>query len=364
MKNNKIIFILSMMIFVGALSAFLFFSVKHSQQTPQLVLNDSPDQQIEYWTCSMHPQVHKQVVGKCPICGMELIPVYQQDVGKIVVEKAIKEHLGFNSQPTAYRHLVRVIRLSGRVSHDYELYSLQQEYLSVLSSLDGLKKSSSEEIIERQDALLKATKLRLNLLGISNEQIKILEQEGKPDESLIYPEQGRVWIQADIYQQDIDKIKPGQLVKAKIKGYTQGFEGQVYSVEKVLNVQTRSALARIEIKDRENILKHEVYAELTLEIHLGDRLSIPYTSLIDTGTRKVVYIDLGEGRYQLTQVKTGIDAQGYVEVLDGLKQGDMVVTEGNFLLDSQTTLTGGQSLLYGAGEAVKETPKAQPVHRH
>jgi len=82
--------------------------------------------------------------------------------------------------------------------------------------------------------------------------------------------------------------------------------------------------------------------------------------LIDTGTRKVVYLDLGNGRYKIQQIKTGFEADGYFQVLSGLKEGDMVVTDGNFLLDSQSTLTGGQSLLYGAAEEVKDKPK----HKH
>lgn len=365
MKKNKFFFLLGGLVLLGILGS-LFWLVKSkplSQRQPSLIKSEvESSQQIEYWTCSMHPQVRKDGPGKCPICGMELIPVYRQDAGKIVVEKGTGERLGIRSQPVAYRALVKLIRLPGRVSHDYELYTLQQEYLSVLSSLDRLKPSASKEVIERQEALLKATKGRLNLLGISDEQIQHLEQEGKPDESFIYPEQGRAWIQADVYEQDIDKLKPGQTVQAKIKGYEEEFRGEVYGVEKVLSIQTRSARARIEILDPENKLKHEVYADLTLEIDLGNRLSIPYSSLIDTGTRKVVYLDLGEGRYQLTQVKTGMEAQGYVEVLEGLKENDLVVTDGNFLLDSQTTLTGGQSLLYGAGEEIKET--SPPAHRH
>ena len=364
MKKNKIYFMLAVLIVSGALLSFFLLRSRHAPQVREPTTNDSSNQEIEYWTCSMHPQVHKDAAGKCPICGMELIPVYPQDAGKIVVEKVARERLGIKSQPAENRHLKKIIRLPGRVSHDYELYSLQQEYLSVLSTLNRLRQSASSEIIERQEALLKATKLRLNLLGISAAAVKTLEQEGKPDESFIYPEQGRAWIQADIYQQDINIVQPDQLVKAKIKGYTQEFEGKVFSIEKVLSAQTRSALARIEIKDPENILKHEVYADLTLEIHLGNRLSIPYTSLIDTGTRKVVYVDLGDGRYRLVQVKTGIDTQEYVEILEGLREGDPVVTEGNFLLDSQTTLMGGQSLLYGAGEEVKEKPETRPAHRH
>jgi Cu(I)/Ag(I) efflux system membrane fusion protein len=111
-----------------------------------------------------------------------------------------------------------------------------------------------------------------------------------------------------------------------------------------------------------------MYADLEIKINLGKHLSIPGTSLIDTGTRIVAYLDLGDGRYKMQEVKTGFSADGYVQILDGLKAGDMVVTDGNFMLDSQATLTGGQSLLYGAAEEVetqeKPTPTTNIKHRH
>jgi multidrug efflux pump subunit AcrA (membrane-fusion protein) len=101
-------------------------------------------------------------------------------------------------------------------------------------------------------------------------------------------------------------------------------------------------------------LYHEIYLDVEINISLGEHLAIPKTAVIDTGTRKVVYLDYGQGRYKMQEVTTGIEAEDYVQVLSGIKEGDIVVIDGNFLLDSQSTLTGGQSLLYGAAEEIKE----------
>lgn len=363
-KNKKYIF-LGIVLVIGILS-FLWLRNIRFKPIEQALVSESTEatSPIEYWTCSMHPQVRKDSPGKCPICGMELIAVYKEDIGRIVLDKSTQERLGVKSELVEYRHLIKLIRLPGKVSHDYELYTLQQEYLSILSSFHRLKETGSKEIMERQKNLLEATKLRFRLLGFDEKEIENLGKLNVPDESLIYPVKGKVWVHADIYEQNLGLVKVGQKVRAKIKGYEpEEFLGEIKAIEAVLNPQTRSAKARIEIFDPDNKLKHEMYAELTLEIDLGKRLSIPKTSLIDTGTRQVVYVDLGDGRYQLRQIKVGVEAQGYVEALEGLKDKDSVVTDGNFLLDSQTTLTGGQALLYGAGEEIKEAPK-EPKHRH
>ena len=355
MKNKKIMIILAVLSFVMVLPVF----------SRQGAIAQEENGRIGYWTCSMHPQVKSDKPGKCPICAMALIPVYEADKDKTVIGEASKDTIGLISRPAEYRHLKKLLRLPGKVNHDYELYTLEQEYLSALSGLDKLKESADTKIIQRQQALVDSVGLRLKLLGLSDEQINELARLKAPQESLIYPSKAKAWIQADIYEQDLSTIKPGQKAVARIKGYDGEFTGRIYAIEEVLNPQSRSAKARVEVDSPGELLKHEAYAEVSIEVDMGKRLSIPRQSLIDTGTRKVVYLDLGEGRYQLAGVETGEGTSDFIEVLQGVKEGDLVVTEGNFLLDSQTTLTGGQALLYGAAEEVKEEKETkEQKHRH
>lgn len=367
MKKNRIIIAILLMALSGGISVFVFLNrVKSSDKKGQIAgLRSGQDEKdVKYWTCSMHPQVRSDSAGKCPICGMELIPIYKEDAGKIVLEKSVADKIGIRSEPVQYRHLIKEVRLPGKVSHDKELYVLQQEYLSILASYRRLSQTASEDIISRERSLLEATELRLKLLGFKDEQIKEFSGMSSPDESLIYPAKGRAWIHADVYEQDLNLVRSGQKVKAAIKGYEGGeFSGEIKAIEEVLSPQTRSAKARIEVPDQDNKLKHELYADLTAEIDLGRRLGVPVNSVIDTGVRKVVYVDLGGGRYQMRQVKTGVIAGAYTEAVEGLKEGDKVVTDGNFFLDSQSTLSGGQSLLYGAAEEV-EAGAAPPQHKH
>jgi len=318
--------------------------------------------EILYWTCSMHPQVRADKPGKCPICSMELIPIYKGEEDKIVIDQKTIELLGIKSQPVKRMYLVKTLRIPAKVAYDSELYLAQQEYLSSFHNLQKIN-DTDEEQIRRVKATLESAKTRLYLLGYNDDEIEKLQQLGEPDKNLIYPGK-KVWLHAEIYEYDLALVKPGQNVVATVSAYpSEKFIGVVRFIEPVLNSQTRSAKARIEIENKEGKLKLEMYADLEIKINLGKHLAIPETALIDTGIRKVAYLDLGNGRYKIQQVKTGFEADGFIQVVEGLKEGDMVVTDGNFMLDSQSTLTGGQSLLYGAAEEIKEKPK-EAEHKH
>lgn len=364
MKNKNIV-VLAAVIFV----AVIIF-VLGRQPSPDTgrsheghAAEEKSEDAIDYWTCSMHPQVKRDEPGKCPICGMNLIPIHKSDEGKIIVEENDREILGIRSVPAGSRHMVKKLRLSGKISHDQELYRVQQEYLSIYLNIEQFKDKVSREVYERQQALLNTAELRLKLLGLRKEQIEELQKRSAPDPSLIDPTAGKAWIKADVYEQDLPQVKPGQRVLVKPRGYDKEFFGRVYAVEDVLDPQTRSAKARIEV-DAEKHLKHEVFADIILEVDLGRRdVTVPVTSVIDTGTRKVIYIDEGGGRYVIRNVETGVEAGGFIEIKKGIEEGERVVTDGNFLLDSQSTLTGGQSMLYSGSEEIKGSSQ-QPQHRH
>ena len=321
------------------------FSVVHGAKAP------TPDKEILYWTCSMHPQVRQNKPGKCPVCGMELIPVYKAEEDKIVVDEKKVKQLGIKSEPVKIVHLTKKIRLPAKVAYDNELYLAQQEYLSSFKNWQQIKDTDTEQKSRIKEAL-EAAEFRLSLLGYTQQDIQELQKFAEPDKNLIYPGE-KVWMHAEIYEYDLSLIKPGQKVVATTPAYpSEKFTGVVQFIEPVLNPQTRSAKARIVFDNPQRKLKLEMYTDLEIEVSLGKHLSIPQTALIDTGTRKVVYLDLGQGRYKMQEVKTGFETEDYVQVLSGLKVGDMVVTDGNFMLDSQSTLTGGQALLYGAAEEI------------
>jgi len=318
--------------------------------------------QILHWTCSMHPQVREEKPGECPICGMRLIPIYRGDEDKIIIDEETRALLDIRSQPVEKMYLTKTLHLPGKVANDNDLYLAQQEYLTSLHNfmrLNGMDERQEKRIRE----MLEAAKFRLSLFGYNEKDIKKLEGIGEPDGNLIFPGKN-VWLHGTVYEYDLHFVKLGQRAIATTPAFPgKKFYGIVRFVEPILNTETRSAKARIEFENQQNLLKLEMYANLEIKVSLGRHLAIPQNAVIDTGARKVVYVDLGGGRYEMKEVKTGFETEGFVQILDGLKIGDLVVVNGNFILDSQSTLTGGQSLLYGSSEEIKEKLQ-EGQHRH
>ncbi|MEO0115066.1 MAG: efflux RND transporter periplasmic adaptor subunit [candidate division WOR-3 bacterium] len=305
--------------------------------------------EILYWTCSMHPTVKSDKPGDCPICGMDLIPIYRGAAGQIRIEESVKTALKIKSAPVIRRELVKRIQIPGRVAKDDELYLAEQEYLSVYSMGGELAKSA---------------KLRLKLLGLSDSALNPIIKSGEPDQSLIFPSSKRAWVLAEVYEPDIGLIKTGQKVSVKLVSYPEKiFSGKIQAIEPMLNPQTRSVKTRILIEKPGQELTFDTYAEVEIQIPLGEMLVIPNSAIIDTGKRKIVYLETEPNQYEARTIKTGIETDEYVAVLEGLQEGERVVVAGNFLLDSQTTLAGGQSLLYGAAKVIKAEPKP-PQHQH
>jgi len=333
-----------------------YLSKTASQEMPMEMQSDSfrnhkpvPADSILYWTCSMHPTVRADKPGDCPICGMDLISVRKEEEGKIRVEEDKGTALGIASEPADMRTMVRTVHAPGKVANDQELYLAQQEYLAVYT-LGG--------------ELYNSAKLKLARLGFAASQISDLEHAGKPDESLIYPSRVQAWILADIYEPDIGYIKRGQKTKITLPAQPGLIlDGIIRAVQPALNPQTRSLTVRIQVPDQHTGLPMDAYADVEIAIPLGRRLAVPVSAIINTGTRKLVYVETADNTYEPRNVKTGDADDDLVEIIAGLKRGDRVVTQGNFLLDSQANIFGGQSLVYGSAEEVKQEPLPSS-HQH
>ena len=297
--------------------------------------------EVDYWTCSMHPSVHKDEPGKCPICGMTLIPVYKGDGGMIVIDERTRTLSGIISQKAENMTLYKTVNLPGRVVSDNELYLSEQEYLS---SMENAK-------------LKEGSRLRLSLFGFEEADIKNLEKEAMPDKTLIYPGE-EAWVFADIYESDLKNVKRGINVELTVPAFPgEKFTGRIIAVEPMLDKMTRSAKARIKIKNPGGKLKFEMYADIVIKLELSSAVAVPTAAVINTGKRTLVYIEDSPGRFRMQEVTIGQEAESYTLVLSGLKEGDMVVVQGNFLLDSQSTLERGKSLQYEGSEDIKDNKK-------
>jgi RND family efflux transporter MFP subunit len=149
-----------------------------------------------------------------------------------------------------------------------------------------------------------------------------------------------VWVLADVPEQDIALVKTGGTAAVRVDAYPdRKFEGRVAYVYPTLKAETRTVSVRVELANPGGLLKPAMYAQVDFAV--GDARSVvavPSAAVIDSGTRKVVVVELGEGRFEPRAVKTGARGDQYIEILDGVREGERVVAAGNFLIDSESNL--------------------------
>jgi len=153
-----------------------------------------------------------------------------------------------------------------------------------------------------------------------------------------------VWVLADIFEQDIASIRMGQQATLTMNAYPgRTFEGQVDFINYVLDQTTRTTKLRFDFHNTEMLLKPGMYGIVDLTIPIGFVLALPEAAVIDTGTKKIVFIEKGPGLYTPVEVELGAKGGGYYQVLKGLNENDLVVTSSQFLMDSESRIqaTGG-----------------------
>ncbi|HEX9665326.1 MAG TPA: efflux RND transporter periplasmic adaptor subunit, partial [Thermodesulfobacteriota bacterium] len=276
-----------------------------------------------------------------------------------------------------------------------ELVSTQQEYLLALRAQDSFGKSSFPEISSSAKSLLEATRERLLLWDIPDSEIRRIEKTGRPikyltlyspisgyvtkreafPQKMIMPSDvvfeivdlSSLWLLADIYEYELPLIKEGQEATLSLSYYPADvFQGNVTYVYPTLETKTRTVKVRFEFKNEGMKLKPGMYANVELKVPLGERLSVSGDSVIETGERNIVFVAMGDGYYEPREVKVGQKAEGYYEVLTGLKEGESVVRSAAFLVDSESRLKAALES-FGAGmpghggmEPVSEAPKLAP----
>jgi membrane fusion protein, copper/silver efflux system len=150
----------------------------------------------------------------------------------------------------------------------------------------------------------------------------------------------RVWVMADIYEQDLARVRVGQTATVTLDAFPgRSFSAKVAYLYPTLNAATRSTPLRLELDNREGLLRPGMFAHVDLASGAGTpRVAVPTSAVIDDGDRQVVLLALDEGRFKPQPVKLGIRGRDYVEVLEGVKAGERVVVSANFLIDSESQL--------------------------
>jgi membrane fusion protein, copper/silver efflux system len=378
------------------------------------VVQDSSGKQVLYWYDPMYPQQKFDKPGKSPFMDMQLVPKYAGeggDAGTVSISPQVVQNLGVRTAQAKSGSLEQRFEAVGSVAYNERgVVQLQAraagfvERLHARAPLDPVKKGAplveilypdwaaaqQEYLLLRKSAsqempaLTQAARQRLLLLGMSEAEVGALEREGTTRARLtlhspingVIAELGvregmtvmpgttlfrivdlsTVWVNAEVPEAQAGWLRPGSSVEARVAAYPESkFEGRVGAILPEVSAATRTLRTRIELKNPESRLKPGMFATLVFRGAPGrDSVLVPSEAVIRTGSRDVVIVALGEGRFRATPVEVGVEAGGQSEIRKGLQAGDSVVLSGQFLIDSEASLGATLSRLEGAPEEGKQ----------
>lgn len=260
-----------------------------------------------------------------------------------------------------------------------DLVTAQEEYLLALRQAGAGTGGSTgfSEIDRSRKELLESAERRLLLWDITPGQIRQLAETGKPRTEMIIeaPVSGivlekmvlegayispgmnlyriadlsRLWILADVYEYEVPMIKVGQGALVTLPYYpANALRADVSYIYPVLDPNTRTVKVRLAVRNKDMMLKPEMFANVEIMVASGSRLAVPNEAVLNSGVRQIVYVEKKPGTYEMREVTLGARGEKYVEVVKGVRNGERVVTSGNFLIDSESQLRGAAG---GGGHA-------------
>ncbi len=375
------------------------------------------EKRIAYYRDPMHPWITSDKPGKSPDCGMDLVAVYESDSNAkgIRIDPTTVQNMGVKTEQVMQRDLPIEIRANGKVKveeskifivnarvmgyaeklyvnvtgqkvmknqalldlYSPDLVSTQEEYLQAVKYAQGMDDklgSGSRDLVE-------SAKHRLLNWGIAQSEISALEKRGKANNTLsiaspisgivlekmvvdgqsIIPgmllykiaDLSKLWVVANIYQQDIAHIKIGSTTDIELSSSLgKSISGKVIFISPVLDEQTKTAEIRIEVMNTPSLdIKPEMFA--TVHIHssaLKNVVAIPEQAIIRSGKRNIAIVSVGSGYFEPRELKLGLSSGEYVQVLAGLHSGENLVISAQFLIDSESNLKA-------AVQQLKTTPE-------
>ncbi len=409
MNTKKILTIASIFI-VGLLLGLLINSGGKKEKKVKVVEKQN-QQKVDYWTCSMHPQIHADEPGNCPICGMKLIPanssgaiktskyetMLSDDATKIadiqtsVVDFAKPEKeilLQGMIMPDETKITTQAIHFDGRIENIFVNYVGQKinkgQKIATIYSPDLV--TAQQEFLQAvkykksNPLLYDAAKNKLKFWKLTDNQINNLEKNEKIIDNFTilaessgyisklnvrkgdYVKSGaglfdivnlsKVWVVFDAYEKDLPFIRVGDKIDFSVNSIPNKlFKTRINFISPIIDQKKRTYDVRTQLDNPGILLRTGMFTQGTIKARLNvkkDVLIVPKSAVLWTGTRSVVYVkepNKNPPTYQLRVVTLGADLGSDYEIMNGLNQGEQVVTNGAFTIDAAAELAGNYSML-------------------
>lgn len=409
MKNKKNIYIGALLLVCGILIGWLIFGGNGNHVTHELPAPAADTAAATVWTCSMHPQIRQDKPGKCPICGMDLIPLNNgnddnKDFDKIQMSGSAIKIAEVQTTIVQKSAPFKEIRLPGKVKADERKIAVITSHFAgrvekLFVNFTGQEVQEGEKmatvyspgLVTAQKELFeaarmkqnspeyyKAAKSKLKLWSLTDEQIDNIETNGeiqyyfdvvanlggtviKREVALgDHIEEGAklfeitdlsvVWILFDAYESDLPWIRTGDKVDFEVQSLPgKTYTGTVKFIDPVLDPETRVAYVRLEVNNPGKALKPEMFVRGTIKAELpADAFVIPKSAVLWTGKKAVVYVKVPEQSkptFEYREITLGEDAGNFYVVKDGLREGEEIVSNGVFKVDAAAQLSGKKSMM-------------------
>ncbi len=414
MKIKTIVILITL--FFGILIGWFFF---HPSKTNlEEAIPNQEAVKLTIWTCAMHPQIRQTEPGKCPICGMDLVPVGQNDASSedsdaIHLSNEAGQLANVMTSVVTKQKAVKDVRLYGKVQADERLFQAQVAHVpgrierllvnftgeqvakgQVLAEIYSPELINAEqELIETiktkqlQPELYEASKEKLRQWKLSENQINAIEASGKVINNFEvlsnttgtvisrkvntgdYVSQGtvlydisdlsKVWVLFDAYESDLQFLSNGEKISFTVQALPGvEYSGKILFIDPLIDPVTRVAKVRVETDNKAGKLKPEMFASGTVSSGLTaykNSIIVPKSAVLWTGKRSVVYVKQ-EGTdqfvFKIREVELGpMLGEKYV-VLNGLSEGEEIVTNGTFSVDAAAQLEGKPSMMSPSGENI------------
>jgi Cu(I)/Ag(I) efflux system membrane fusion protein len=399
----------------GLFLGWLFFHSRDEGTKEKISTEQVSNKTI--WTCSMHPQIRMDHPGKCPICGMDLIPLKQEhkdtiDNYAIRLTKEAAQLANVQTSVVSRQAPVKEVRLYGKVQADERSVQSQVSQLpgrieKLLVSFTGESvhpgqpvaiiyspelMTTQQELLEAADMkqsqpeIYEAARNKLRQWKLTDQQIDEIVNTGKAQNNFTmlsntdgvivtrrvnngdYVNTGsvlfdvanlsRLWVLFDAYESDLPFLKTGDRITFTVEALAGiNFTGKVDFIDPVINPVTRVAKVRVEINNESGRLKPEMFAYGTIRADLEnyrDKLIIPGSAVLWTGKRSVVYVKQqgsDDPVFKMREIELGPSLGDRYVVINGLTEGEEIVTQGTFSVDAAAQLEGKPSMLNPADTA-------------